>query len=156
MQVFKGMFKKLINEDYSISTDTDRYQSVLKHALSKSDFSVGTEIYMLPSNFNLNIRKTVGYSNKTLMRETNMKIGLNKYIKKDEVKKSPVTLPEFGRAQGTAYAAPKMHLMKSRNKPIKDHFVSQNEQTILLTDKRKLLAEKHNDEKLAITFLIVE
>ena len=54
-QVFKSTFKALINEDYSISTDTDRYQGVLEHALTKVDFSVGTSIYMLSSNLNLNI-----------------------------------------------------------------------------------------------------
>ena len=32
---------------------------VLEHALSKVDFSVGTGIYMLPSNLSLNIGKTV-------------------------------------------------------------------------------------------------
>ena len=43
-QVFKSMFKALLNKDYSINTDIDRYQSVLGHALSKVDFSVGTRI----------------------------------------------------------------------------------------------------------------
>ena len=62
-EVFKSKFKALINEVYSISTDIDRYQGVLEHALSKVDFSVGTGIYMLRSNLNLNIGKTVGYDN---------------------------------------------------------------------------------------------
>ena len=38
-QVFKSMFKALINEDYSIAIDIERYQGVLKHALSKVGFS---------------------------------------------------------------------------------------------------------------------
>ena len=62
-QVFKSKFKALINEDYSVSTDIDRYQGVLEHALSKVDFSISTAIYMLPINLNLNIGKTVGYNN---------------------------------------------------------------------------------------------
>ena len=56
-QVFKSMFKALIKEGYSIAINIERYQDVLKHALSKVDFSVGTGIYMLPSNLNLNIGK---------------------------------------------------------------------------------------------------
>ena len=40
-QALKGMFKALINEDYSIGIDIERYQGVLEHALSKVDFSVG-------------------------------------------------------------------------------------------------------------------
>ena len=63
-QVFKGTFKAFINEDYSIGIDTERYQGVLEHALSKVDFSVGTGMYMLPSNLNLNIGRAKGYNNK--------------------------------------------------------------------------------------------
>ena len=33
-QVFKGIFKALINEDYSIGIDNEKYQGVLEHALS--------------------------------------------------------------------------------------------------------------------------
>ena len=40
-QAFKGMFRALINEGYSVDTDIERYQGVLEHALSKVDFSVG-------------------------------------------------------------------------------------------------------------------
>ena len=32
-QVFKSTFKALINEDYSIGIDIERYQRVLEHAL---------------------------------------------------------------------------------------------------------------------------
>ena len=44
--VFKGMLEELIYEDYSISIDTERYQGVLEHALSKVDFSLGIDIYI--------------------------------------------------------------------------------------------------------------
>ena len=56
-QVFKSTFKALINKDYSTAIDIERYQGVLKHASSKVDFSVGTGIYMFPSDMNLNIGK---------------------------------------------------------------------------------------------------
>ena len=49
---------------------------------------------------------------------------------------------------GVAHAAPKMNLMKSTDKPVKDHLA-------VLHDNPKMLGEKHNDDKLAITFLIV-
>ena len=62
-KVFKRTFKALINENYSVGIDAERYQGVLEHALSKVDFSVGTSIYMLPSNLNLSIGKTKGYNN---------------------------------------------------------------------------------------------
>ena len=56
--VLKGMFKELINEDYSISINIERYQGMLEYALSKVNFPVGIGIYMLPSNLNLSIEKT--------------------------------------------------------------------------------------------------
>ena len=73
--VCKSMFKALINEDYSIGINIERYQGVLEHALSKVDFSVGIGIYMLPSNLNLNIGQTKGYNNEILVSNADMKIG---------------------------------------------------------------------------------
>ena len=88
-QVFKSTFKALINEDYSIAIDIERYQGVLEHALSKVDFSVGMGIHMLPSNLNVNIRKTKGYNNKILVSTTGMKIDSNKDINRDHKKLTP-------------------------------------------------------------------
>ena len=85
-QVFKSTFKALINEEYSIAIDIERYQGVLEHALSKSDFSVGIGIYMLPSNLNLNNGETKGYNNEILVSNTDMKIGSNRDINKDHEK----------------------------------------------------------------------
>ena len=49
-KIFKGTLKALINEDYSIGIDIERYEGVLEHALTKADFSVGLRIYMLLGN----------------------------------------------------------------------------------------------------------
>ena len=125
-QVFKSTFKALINEDYSTAIDTERYQGVLEHALSKVDFSVGIGIYMLPSDLNLNIGKTKGYNNKILVSNTDMKIGSNRDINKNR-KKLNVALPDV----------PKIGIPTARQ-------------------DLKMLTEKHNDKKLAITFLILE
>ena len=85
-QVLKSPFKALISEDHSIGINIDRYQGGLKHALSKVDFLVGTGIYMLPSNLNLNIGKTKEYSKKILVTNKDMKIASNKEINKDHKK----------------------------------------------------------------------
>ena len=131
-QAFKGMFKALLNEDYSIGTDTERYQGVLEHALSKVDFSVGIGIYMLPSNLNLSIGKTKGYNNKILVSNTDMKIGSDRDINRDHKKLTPPDVPN------TVIPA-------ARHDPVGT--------TIL--HNLKMLTEKHNDEKLTITILIV-
>ena len=125
-QVFKSTFKALINEDYSIGIDIERYQGVLEHALSKVDFSVGIGIYMLASNLNLSIGKTKGYNNKILVSNTDMKIGSNKDINKDHKKLTP---PDDD--------VPKIVIPTVRR------------------DNTKMLTKKHNDEKLVITLLIV-
>ena len=109
-EVFKSTFKALINEDYSVTTDIDRYQGVLEHALSKVDFSVGTDIYMLPSNLNLNVGKTVGYNKKILISNTDMKIGSNKNINKDHKSMTP---PEPGKVEAA-----------KTDKPIKDRLTA--------------------------------
>ena len=93
-QAFKGTFKALINEDYSVGIDIERYQEVLEHALSKIDFSVGIDIYMLPSNLNLSIGKTKGYNNKILVSNTGMKIGSNRHINRHHKKMTPPDVPK--------------------------------------------------------------
>ena len=55
-QVFKSTFDALINETYSITgVDTERYQGISVHALSKVEFSIGASIHILPGNSNLNM-----------------------------------------------------------------------------------------------------
>ena len=92
-QLFKGTFKALINEDFSIGIDIERYQGVLGHALSNVEFSVGTDIYMLPSNLNLNIGWTKGYNNKILVSNTDIKIGSNRDINRGQKKLNPPDVP---------------------------------------------------------------
>ena len=124
----------MINEDYSIGIDIKRYQGVLEHALSKVDFSVGTGLYMLPSNLNLSTGKTKGQINKTLVSNTDMKIGSNRDINRDH-KKLPVVKPDVSKIVTPATLHDPVETTKLHNP--------------------KMLTEKHNDEKLAITVLIV-
>ena len=132
--LFMNTFKTLINEDYSIAIDIERYQGALEHALSKVDFSVGVGIYMLPSNLNLNIGKTKGYNNKILVSDTGMKISSNRVINRDH-KKLPVAPPVMPKTVASAVRHDPVGVKRSHN--------------------LKTLTEKHNDEKLTITLLIV-
>ena len=132
--LFMNTFKTLINEDYSIAIDIERYQGALEHALSKVDFSIGVGIYMLPSNLNLNIGKTKGYNNKILVSDTGMKISSNRVINRDH-KKLPVAPPVMPKTVASAVRHDPVGVKRSHN--------------------LKTLTEKHNDEKLTITLLIV-
>ena len=81
---------------------------------------------MLPSDLNLNIGKMNGYNKKMLLSNTGMKIISNRDINKDHKK---ITPPDDN--------MPKRVISVVRH------------------DNPKMLTEKHNDEKLVITLLIV-
>ena len=51
--MFKSTFNALINENYSISVDTNRHKSILEYALAKVGFSIGAGTYMFPRILNL-------------------------------------------------------------------------------------------------------
>ena len=135
-QVFKGTFKALINEDYSIGMDIERYQGMLEHALSKVNFSVGTGIFMLPSNLNWNNGRTKGYNNKIFVSKADMKIGSNRDIIRDHKKLISPDVPN------TVIPAARH---AARHDPV----------GITVPHNLKMLTEKHNDGKLAITLLLV-
>ena len=85
---------------------------------------------MLPSNLNLNIGRTKGYNNKILVSNTVMKIRSNRDINKDR-KKLAVAMPDVPKKMViSAVQHDQLHNVKMRT-------------------------ERHNDEKLAITLLIV-
>ena len=58
--------------------DIKRYQDTLSYASSKVDYSVGQNIYMLPSDMNLKIKTgTVGYNNKILISDEKFSLEKN-------------------------------------------------------------------------------
>ena len=63
---------------------TKCYQNTLSYASSKVNYSVGENLFMLPSNLELTIKTgTVGYNNKILVSDGNVSLG-----KHDEVNAS--------------------------------------------------------------------
>ena len=61
-----------------IREDIKCYQDTLSYASSKVDYSVGQNIYMLPSDMNLKIETgTVRYNNKILVSNGNFSLGKN-------------------------------------------------------------------------------
>ena len=66
--VFLNNFENVVNRRVDIREDIKRYQDTLSYASSKVDYSVGKNIYILPSDMNLKIKTgTVGYNNKILV-----------------------------------------------------------------------------------------
>ena len=67
---FLNNFEDIVNRRLDIREDIKRYQDTLSYTSSKVDYSVGENIYMLPSNMKLKIRLgTVGYNNKILVSD---------------------------------------------------------------------------------------
>ena len=65
---FLNNFEDIVNRRVDIKEDIKRYQDPLSYASSKVDYSVGENLYMLPSDMNLKIRSgTAGYNNKILV-----------------------------------------------------------------------------------------
>ena len=78
---FLNNFENVINRIVNIHEDFKRYQDTLSYASSKADYSVGENIYMLPSDMNLNIRSgTVGYNNKILVSNEKFSLGKTKRL----------------------------------------------------------------------------
>ena len=74
-----------MNRRVDISEAIKRYQNTLSYASSKVDYSVGENLFMLPSDMELRIKTgTVGYNNKILVSDGNFSLGKN-----DEVNEMP-------------------------------------------------------------------
>ena len=67
-KAFLNNFEDIVNRRVDIRQDIKRYQDTLSYKSSKVDYTVGENIYMLPSDMYLNIKTgTVGYNNKILV-----------------------------------------------------------------------------------------
>ena len=72
---FLNNFENIVNRRVDIREDVKHYQDTLSYASSKVDYSVGQNIYMLPSNMDLKIKTgTVGYNNKILVSDGNFSL----------------------------------------------------------------------------------
>ena len=77
-KAFLNNFEDIVNRRVDIQEDIKRYQDTLSYASSKVDYSMGENIYMLPSNMNLNIKTgTAGYNNKILVSDSKFNLGKN-------------------------------------------------------------------------------
>ena len=61
--------------------DIKRYQDALSYISRKVDYSVGENLFMLPSDMALRIKTgTVGYDNKIVVSDCNFSLGKNKKV----------------------------------------------------------------------------
>ena len=78
---FLNNFENVVNRKVDIQEDIKRYQETLSYTSSKVDYSVGENLFMLPSNMELRIRSgTVGYNNKILVSDGKFNLGKNNEV----------------------------------------------------------------------------
>ena len=78
---FLDNFENVVNRRVDIREDIKRYQDTLSYASSKVDYSMGENVYMLPSNMNLKIKTgTIGYNNKILVSDEKFILGKNEKV----------------------------------------------------------------------------
>ena len=78
---FLNNFENVVNRSVNIQEDIKRYQETLSYASSKFDYSVGENLFMLPSNMELRIRSgTVQYNNKILVSDEKFILGKNEKV----------------------------------------------------------------------------
>ena len=86
---FLNNFENVINCRVDIREDIRRHQDTLSYISIKVDYSVGENIYMLPSNMNLNIKSgTVRYNNKILVFDGKFSLGKNDKVNALELTKN--------------------------------------------------------------------
>ena len=78
---FLNNFENAVNRRVDIREDIKRYQDTLSYTSSKVDYSMGQNIYMLPSNMNLKIKTgTVRCNDKILVSDGKFSLGKNEKV----------------------------------------------------------------------------
>ena len=78
---FLNNFENIVNHRVDIREDIKRYQDALSYASIKVDYSVGANLFMLPSDMELKIKTgTVGYNNKILVSDEKFILGKNEKV----------------------------------------------------------------------------
>ena len=78
---FLNNFENVVNRSVNIQEDIKRYQETISYGSSKVDYSVGENLFMLPTNMELRIRSgTVGFNNKILVSDGNFSLGKNEKV----------------------------------------------------------------------------
>ena len=78
---FLNNFEDIVNRRVDIREDIKHYKDTLNYASSKVDYSVGENLYMLPSDMNLKIRSgTAEYNNKILVSDEKFSLRKNENV----------------------------------------------------------------------------
>ena len=126
---FLNNFENVVNQRVDIREDIKRYQDTLSYASSKVDYSVGQNIYMLPSDMNLKIRLgTVGYNNKILV---NGKFNLRKNEKVNSLETATMKSHKYSKTNSLQGLTQKPNISHGvTHKKQEPHTITHNEEKI--------------------------
>ena len=142
---FLNNFEDIVNHSVNIQEDIKRYQDTLSYASSKVDYSIGQNIYMLPSNMELKIKTgTVRYNNKILV--SNEKFILRKNEKVNSLETSAIKNHKTNSLETPTIKNHKTNplerpAMKSTQKAVNSERLADLEQKTIIS---------HEDEKVAL------
>lgn len=75
-----------INSAEDLPSSIDRYQNTLRYARSKVDYAIGFNLYMIPSDLQLQIGTITNYNNEIVIATSDQKLGLNPSINDANIK----------------------------------------------------------------------
>ena len=137
---FLNNFEDIVNQRVDVRGDIKHYQDTLSYASSKVNYSMGENIYMLPSNMKLKIKTgTVGYNNEILISDGNFNLAKN-----DEVNASLAKSEE--EASGPRYAK-----TTTKQKMTTVHKVVMNAPQLLTAERGASTSGAQPAEKTIIT-----
>ena len=135
-----------MNRKVNIQEDIKRYQDTLSYASNKVDYSVGQNIYMLPSNMELKIKTgTVGYNNKILVSDEKFILGKNEKVN------NSLEAPVIKNHKGSNVVTQTAVTHKDSNH-VKQTAVTHKHSETAVTHKdlEKKLTITHEEEKIAL------
>ena len=132
---FLNNFENIVNRRVDIREDIKRYQDTLSYASSKVDYSVGENLFMLPSDMKLKIKTgTVGYNDKILVSDGKFILGTNEKVNSLEV-------PSALQAETPAISHKHSNLIKQ---------TADSETAVTHKDLEKKPTIAHEEEKIAL------
>ena len=160
---FLNNFENVVNRRVDMHEDVKRYQDTLSYASSKVDYSVGENLFMLPSNMQLRIRSgTVGYNNKILVSDKKFYLEKNDEVnslKTPSIKTNSLETPAIESHKTNSLETPaiKSHKTNSLETPtIESHLNTTrgltHTPTISHEDEKPKIT--HSNEKIALVLTL--
>ena len=136
-----------MNRRVNIQENIKRYQDTLSYASGKVDYSVGQNIYMLPSNMILKIKTgTVGYNNKILVSDGNFILGKNENVN--------LTAPAIKNHKTNSLETPAMKSTQTATRPNCNSNDVLSHTPAISQKNQEPKTITHNDEKIALVLAL--